>query len=98
MYEVVNVIDTNLIEVKPSWTWFEVSGNIVKINGYNIRLNNQVDMQPFIRKLIMKRLRTLLDGKKVKLSNPTSVEQDILICEVYLDDVNIASYFPDYQD
>lgn len=91
-FVVTNIIDGNTIEVQ-GWKWVDYKGRIVKIAGYNV--SSQYDS------FAKKKLITLLEGKEIELKKVIKAEKrdgdnnDVIYCSVYLNDVDIAQYFPE---
>jgi len=93
-WKVIEILGGNKIKVLPNWRWNEKSGHAVVIIGYSVSLPdipNEV-----AETLAKKRLATTILNKEIVLKNPVSVEGGVLHCEVYLNDINIAKYFVDF--
>lgn len=93
-FKVIDIIDGNTIKVS-SWKWREYSGKRVRIVGYNIP---DRDVYPTYAK---DKLKTILEGKTIELKGVIGVERpvpdklndDLIKCSVFLDEINIANYF-----
>lgn len=97
LFKVLNIIDGNTIETD-GWKWGEdYAGKNVRIAGYKISDQQHNDFAK--RKLIV-----LLEGKSVELRNPsdpskgTGTGSDLVTASVYLNDVDIAQYFPELKE
>jgi len=89
-FKVIEIVDSNSIKVEPLWQFNGVSGNLVKINS-SIK-NFQIPDADIFKK----RLESLLFNQYVNLKNPVDiVEKNKLSCLVFLNGVDISSYFPD---
>lgn len=91
-WTVLRIIDGDTIEVSPSWQWGNFTGTRVKILGYN---PNKYGVHNHY--LIKRHLESLISFKKVVLDRPMQVMGGDLLCEVYLNGVNIADHFPAYR-
>lgn len=94
LFKVLNIVDGNTIETD-GWKWGEdYAGTRVKIAGYKVSGTEHVA-------LAKRRLQILLEGKSVELRNPTDAvkgptnNSDVVTAAVYLNDVDIAQYFPE---
>ena len=94
-WSILNIINGNTIQVKPAWTWNNVTGDKVRINGYTI-YSQSLPAQA-ADDIAKGRLNTLLAGKSFILSNPTHIENDTIYCDIYLNGINIVNYFPDFK-
>lgn len=94
MFKVINIIDANTIQVEPNWNWRTSTGRLVQIVGYKVS-----DAQ--YSSFVISRLNTLIKGKQIALKNPINVierpGENILFCSVYLNDVDITQYFPEFK-
>ncbi len=89
-FTVTAVIDANTFEVSPVWIYGEESGEKVRATGYD---------PPKAGKSALaaeQKLSVLIQNKKVELGTPQGVERGRLICDVYFEGVNLASYFSEY--
>lgn len=92
LFKVIEVIDGNTIKVA-RWQWNEeYSGNLVKIQGYSIADKSYEEY-------VKNKLKTLLDGKSVELKRVIKADkgegtdQDIVYCSVFLNEIDISTYF-----
>lgn len=92
LFKVEAVIDGNTFEVSPKWVFEGKKGNLVYASGYTAPRSGKPAMA------VEQRLSGLIQNKKVSLDSPERIENDKLVCEVYYDGVNIASYFSAYKD
>lgn len=93
LFKVTNIIDGNTITVD-GWKWNNYTGKSVKIVGYNVNGENQ-------NTFAKSKLEILLKEKSIELKNVQKAEfsippgNDTIYCEVFLNDINIAQYFPE---
>ena len=89
MFKVTDIIDGNTIEVSPQWKWNDKIGNVVKVLGYP---TPDEQTTPFVKN----KLSTLILNKDIDLKNPTTINiNNQILAYVYLNGINIASYFPE---
>lgn len=99
-FKVIEVIDGETIKTLPTWNWKnrdgkQLSGETVKIRGYNIGNKNKT-----LTGLAKTRLENLLLNKYISLRNPVELPSGDLRqieCMIFLNDVDISTYFPEYQ-
>ena len=111
IFRVVQILDGYTLEVKPSWHWENTmnnhifTGNKVKINGYdfnNFKGNiSEQTKHTFAKQKLETIFSNHLSGNsflkdKLTLISPSAVADEKLCCSVYLNDVNIAKYFPEF--
>lgn len=97
-FKVINVIDSNTIQVSPSWQ-IEFNGHIYSGDKINIRgLEGLKDIPQ-----ISDRLNKILIGTNQKLvfDSPELIDYDnetnaIVSCSVYLGQDNVVYYFPEF--
>jgi hypothetical protein len=97
LFVVTEILSGNTIKVTPVWQWNNDSGNEIEINGLDLSNTN---LNPVIGDLIMKqRLTNLIHQKEVVLATPAQIltPHKKLRCDVLLNGVNIAKYFPEFQ-
>ena len=90
-FKVISVTDGDTFQVSPNWEWKGQTGNIVRPLGYDTPEIGQPGYQAAKDKLTK-----LIDGKEVELRNAVKITYGRLLCDVYLNNVNIATYFPEY--
>lgn len=97
-FNVIEIIDSNTIAVKPGWTFKDREGNEfrdnkVKISGLNI---------PRGDKHAQHRLSSLLLNREVELVNPVIVSMNkgvpVIACNVLFYQTDIAYYFPEFSN
>src|SRR5690606_37646578 len=92
LFKITDIVDGNVIRVT-GWQYGEYTGKKVKIAGYQI---TDLEHNSFSKA----KLEILLKDQQVELKNVIKVEkgesdgEDMIICSVFLNDVNIAEYFP----
>lgn len=91
-FRVIKIIDGNSFEVLPSWKWKELSGSIVRANGYNAPEESQPGYDAALNKL-----KDLIFNKEVELANPIRVTSEHLLCDVLFENVNLKEHFLEYQ-
>jgi hypothetical protein len=87
VFKVKNVVDGATIKVEPRWKWGNQIGDTINIRD-QININSEY---------LIQRLNTILNEREVELKNPIKVEGEILYCYIFLDGVNIKTYFPELQ-
>lgn len=88
---VTRIIDGDTFRIRPKWLWYGKSGDKIRPAGYNARERGEEEF----RKAKL-RLKKIILGKVVDL-NPIKMSYDRLLCDVYINNVNLAKYFPEYQ-
>ena len=91
-WTVTEVIDGDTFFVTPDWKWKNESGNRVRPTGYDAPEKGEPGWEAAKDKLA-----GLILNKQVDLKNCVKIDRGRLVCTVYLDGVDIASYFPEYQ-
>jgi hypothetical protein len=89
-FRIVTVHDTNLIETE-GWVWAGVFGTKVRIRGIEPSSKLSIDKAQVFKE----RLTFLTKDSGVELKNPeieTPESNKILLCDVFLRDVNIKNY------
>ena len=92
MFEVTKIIDINTFEVTPFWEWHGENGVLVHVVSYKAPAPGKLGHEKF-----KNRLMELLFGKRVTLKDAIAIEDDALVCEVYIDGINLAEYLHEYQ-
>lgn len=109
LFKVEKVIDGNTIVVNPNWTLGSKSGNEIIVRGFTPMFSKEVskkwndaDENKLANELAKKRLEFLLIDKFVELKTRPTETSDCIDEEgkgkfrIYLDDVDISYYFPDF--
>lgn len=91
-FTVTQIIDGDTFEVSPEWRWNGQTGTRVRPTGYDAPELGQPGSQAAREKLAR-----LILGKQVELRNPRAVDRGRLVCDVYFQGRNLASFFPEYQ-
>lgn len=89
---VSEVIDGDTFKVSPNWEWNKEKGDTVRAHGYNTPEEGQEGYQE-----AKKKLKELILDKDVELKNPVKFTYGRLLCDVYVDGKNLASFFPEYK-
>ncbi len=106
MYKVIEILNGNTILVQPYWEFENKKGCMVIVNGYDLKhlaKTMQGEELALWATVAKNRLTHLLLGNKVKLVNPTkgviatNAMSNTIACAVWLNDVDISNYFPDYK-
>ena len=87
-FEVTKILDGNTFEVKPFWEWQDENGVLVRATGYAVPATGEPGYEA-----VKNQLMELLFGETVTLKHAVAIEDDALVCEVYLDGRNLAEYF-----
>lgn len=91
LLKVTRIIDGDTFEVSPKWNWNGHPGNIVRPVGYDAPEKGEAGFQKAKDKLA-----DLILDKEVELKNPKALSYGRLVCEVYVDGLNLAAFFPEY--
>lgn len=87
-FQVTRIIDGDTFEVNPNWQWGGNEGNRVRPTGYDAaELGSRGGLAATTK------LTNLILGRSVQLGNGHTVDRGRLVCEVYVDGRNLASYF-----
>lgn len=89
LFKITKIISSNTIETQ--WTWQEINGSKVQVRGINLE-----QYKDNILEAVKNRLETLLKDKKVALKSAEWInkgEDPKIMCDVYLNNINIAEYF-----
>jgi hypothetical protein len=97
LFKVNKIIDGRTIQVSGWKVGDSYKGSLVNIQGYEI---NDPKYEPYV----INKLKNLLEGKSVELKNVLTYEKgetegnDIVFCRVYLDEIDIATYFSELKN
>ena len=92
-FKVIKIIDGDTFEVTPKWKFNNTKGTGVRPTGYDTPERGQVGYKEAANKL-----SSLLLNKNVELKKPIKLSYTRLLCEVYYNRKNLASYFPEYKN
>jgi hypothetical protein len=92
LFEVTKILDGNTLEVTPFWQWRSQNGVLVYARGYQAPAAGKPNHEE-IRTTLM----GLLFGERVTLKDAVTIQDDALVCNVYIKGTNLAEYFPTYQ-
>ena len=87
-FTVSTVIDGDTFEVSGGWQWKGQSGTRVRPTGYDaaeLRARGGQSAKDKLRRLVL--------GKQVELGTAYRVDRGRLVCDVYFQGKNLASYF-----
>ncbi len=91
-FKVTDIVDPGTFIVSPSWNWQGDVGQRIRVTGYNCP-----GCDSPIYKSALRRLKNLIKGKHVELRHAYRVEKERLVCDVYLNGINLADYFPEFK-
>ena len=91
-FKVESIIDGDTIRVSPKWNFNNKKGDIVKVLGYTTPTEIH-------QSYATSKLKKLLSGQSIDLKNPRqfTADSDALLCSVFLNGVDIATYFPEFK-
>lgn len=92
--KVTRIIDGDTFRVSPGWQWRGHTGNLVRPTGYDAP---ERDEDPVGWATAKRKLAQLILGKDVDLGNSYKVDRGRLVCDVFYNGRNLASYFPEYR-
>lgn len=91
-FTVVEISDGDTFTIDPGWIWGDKQGDRVRPVGFDTPEKGEKGYEAAKNKL-----KKLLLGKTVKLSNPIKLTYGRLLCTVLLDGKDLKDYFPEYQ-
>lgn len=86
--KVVSVVDGDTFDIIDGWSWNGQTGTRIRPTGYDAP-----EVGTPGAAFATHRLRSLLLGKIVSLRNPVRVDRGRLVTDVFLNGINLASYF-----
>lgn len=99
LFRVTQILNGNRIKVE-GWLWNGHEGTDVIIAGYNLTnsfLGTNESINRINQDLAVNRLSSLILTKEVELGRVLSINEDgSITCIVYYNGVDIAKYFPEY--
>ena len=87
-FYVTEVIDGDTFCVNPTWEWNNESGDRVRALGYDTPEIGQPGFEQAKAKL-----ERIILNKNVELKKPVSITYGRLLCEVYINGTDLATYF-----
>jgi hypothetical protein len=87
IFEVTKIVDENTFEVTPFWEWHGENGVLVHVASYKAPAPGRSGHEKF-KNILME----LLFGKRVTLKDAVTIEDDALVCEIYIDGKNLTEY------
>jgi len=90
-FKVVEIIAGDTFIVSPGWKWNNEIGARIRPDGYNTPEKGDPKFQETKEKL-----EQLLLNKEIELKKPVMLSYGRLLCDVYLNDKNLKTYFPEY--
>lgn len=91
-FTVAAVVDGNTFIVSQPWEFNGSTGDYVIATGYKAPKTGADAMSA------EQKLSLLIQNKKIELGTPHKVAKGKLICDVYFRGINLADYFPEYQE
>lgn len=86
-FTVVNVVDGDTFDVNPSWSWNGETGYRVRPTGFDAaEMGSQAGL------VAKARLSQLVLNQTVDLGNAYRVDRGRLVCDVFFNGRNLASY------
>lgn len=95
LFKVEEIISGDEIRISPNWAWQGEIGDTVVVYGY-ITPKPTMDGYEFAKK----KLEKLILGRKVELYSPSFYDKfghAKLVCNVYLDGIDISNFFPEFK-
>ena len=86
------IVDGDTFDVSPQWKWNNKTGSRVRPAGYYAP-----ELYDYGGQAAKDKLSRLINGEQVNLQTVHRVDRGRLVCEVYLGNMNLADYFPEYQ-
>ena len=90
-FSVTKVFDGDTFEVSPYWQWNGQTGNVVSPAGYDTPEQGHIGHDAAKHELAR-----LILGRNVELNNAVAISYGRLVCDVFIDGVNLARCFPQY--
>jgi endonuclease YncB( thermonuclease family) len=90
-FKVTAIVDGDTFDVSPGWQWQGSTGNRIRPTGYDTPEQHQRGFEQ-----ARDRLTSLLYSKSVELRKAHRIDRGRLVCDVFLNDVYLAKYFPEY--
>ena len=91
-FTVTQIIDGDTFAVSPEWNWNKQTGDRVRPTGYDAP-----EVGTAGASAATERLRELLIGNQIELKNAVTIDRGRIVCDVYLNDHNLADYFSSYR-
>ncbi|PKP22755.1 MAG: hypothetical protein CVU05_02535 [Bacteroidetes bacterium HGW-Bacteroidetes-21] len=102
-FKVTEIINFDTIKVSPMWSWKNPNGTILEGDILRIWGSFTPPHGTSAAKYAKEKLEKLLKDQLVDLRNPKIIikqeeaKVSPIACDVYLNDVNIMLYFPEYK-
>lgn len=87
----LRIIDGNSFLITPSWYWRRREGDRVRAVGYHCPEMGEPGWEK-----ARTRLENLILYQNIELKNPTDIELGVLVCDVFLQGINIAHHFLEF--
>lgn len=97
LFKVTGIIDGNTITTQ-GWQWGDYKGKDVIVSGIPAPSSKGSEYANFAKG----KLQLLLQDKQIELRGVTNSQKregennDIITCSVYLNDIDISQYFPEF--
>lgn len=85
---VTNIVDGDTFDVEPKWVWEGATGSRVRPTGFDAP-----EVGGLAGELATSKLRDLILDKTVQLGEAYKIDRDRLVCDVFFQGKNLASYF-----
>ncbi len=93
-FRVTEVFDGDTFRVSQNWRFSGLEGDVIRPNGYNTPEEGKQGYEDATRKL-----KELILDKEVELKNAIKIlEGNRLLCDVFINEKNLADYFPEYKN
>lgn len=91
-FTVTAIVDGDTFDVSPNWQWGGQTGSRVRPAGYDA-----TELNIFGGQSAKDKLSNLILGQQVELREAHTIDRGRLVCDVYYQNRNLASYFPEYK-
>ena len=87
-FEVTNIVDGDTFDVSPRWVWNGKSGERIRPTGFDApELDEDLGEEAAVE------LSELILGETVQIGDAYRVDRGRLVCDVFFEGQNLASYF-----
>lgn len=94
-FQVQNIVDYNKIETE-GWQ-LEQGENTIEGNTVIIRGMPNIENDVFAKERVINRLKITLSGKKVGLQSGEVLDNGEILCDVFIQGINVSNYFSDFK-
>ncbi|WP_026109950.1 hypothetical protein, partial [Flavobacterium sp. WG21] len=99
-FKILQIVDGETIKVVPKWSLItpdgtKLIGDTLKVKGYDLSHSSN-------KNYAVDKLKKLLTNKELILKNPkildsSNITDAKISCNVFVDDIDISNYFPEYK-